>query len=139
MAKLYPCSPRNEVNGLPYFARLCEKIRLFSQGDLHPELHANLGKGMDLWTCQFFGVDYEALKAIVLGGSSDEEAYAWASKEGLERDKNEKAWFRSYLLNRGYRDDMSEKLAMRIEESGFQDRNDIETFCDYIDADEGRL
>ena len=42
-------------------------------------------------------------------------------------------------MNRGYRDDMSEKLAMRIEESGFQDRNDIETFCDYIDADEGRL
>lgn len=139
MPELYPCSPRTEIIDLPYFPRLCEKVRLFAAGDLHPELHANLGKGMDLWICQFLGVEYEELKKTILGGASDEEALAWAGQNGLDRPDFEKAWFRSYLLNRGFRDDLSAKLADRIKESGFQDRSDILSFCDYIDADEGRL
>ena len=138
MSELYACSPRVEIDGLPYLPRLCEKIRLFAAGDLHPELHANLGKGMDLWTCQFLGVDYEDLKTKVLSGASDAEALSWAGQNGAQRAEFEKDWFRSYLLNRGFRDDFSAKLATRIEESGFQGRDDILTFCDYIDADEGR-
>ena len=138
MPELYPCSPREEIDGLPYFPRLTEKVRLFAAGDLHPELHDNLGKGMDLWTCQFLGVHYEDLKRVILDGASDAEAYAWAGEKGVERAEFEKAWFRSYLLNRGFRDDMSEKLAARIRESGFEGRSDIFSFCDYIDADEGR-
>ena len=139
MAELYPCSPRNEIDGLPYFQRLCEKVRLFAANDLHPELHDNLGKGMDLWICQFLGVDYEDLKKTILEGSSDEQALAWAQETGPDRADFEKAWFCSYLLNRGFRDDLSATLATRIEESGFQERTGIHSFCDYIDADEGRL
>ena len=139
MAQLYPCSPRQELNGLPYFTRLCEKVRLFAAGDLHPELHANLGKGMDLWACQFLGVTYEDLKSKILSGTSNEESLAWAEETGQKRADFEKEWFSSYLLNRGFRDDLSSTLAKRIEESGFQDREGIYSFADYIDADEGRL
>jgi len=139
MAELYPCSPRTEIDGLPYLPRLCQKVRLFAADDLHPELHANLGKGMDLWICQFLGVDYDALKGKVLSGASDAEAYAWATENGLQRPDFEKDWFSSYLLNRGFRDDLSPTLASRLEESGFQNRPEIQSFADYIDADEGRL
>ena len=139
MSENYPCSPRVEIDGLPYFPRMVEKIRLFAAGNLHPELHDNLGSGMDLWICQYLGVDYSDLKEVVLAGASDQEALAHAKKTGTQRADFELAWFRSYLLNRGFRDDMSAKLASRIEESGFQDKEGILSFCDYIDADEGRI
>lgn len=139
MAELYPCSPRHELDGLPYFPRLAEKVRLFAQGELHPELHDNLGKGMDLWICQFLGVHYEDLKKVILDGATDEAAYQWSQENGVARAEFEKAWFRSFILNRGFRDDMAEKLAQRVKESGFEGKAGIHSFCDYIDADEGRL
>ena len=54
-----PCSPKEEIEGLVYFRRLCEKVRLMAAGKLHHDLHANLGKAMDLWACQFLGLRYD--------------------------------------------------------------------------------
>ena len=61
-----PRSPKDEIDGLPYLPRLCDKIRLKQSGNLDPEYHPNLGIGMDLWTCQYLGVDYEALRQLSL-------------------------------------------------------------------------
>ena len=139
MAESIPCSPRLETDGVLYFPRLCDKIRLHQAGELHPGYHANLGSGMDLWTCQFLGVGYDSLAEIVKGGASDDEAMTWCRANGTQRADHEAQWWRCYMLTRGFRDDLSERLAQRIKESGFQDRTDILTFMDYIDADEGRL
>jgi gluconokinase len=133
-----PCSPKIEIDGLVYFPRLCEKIRLHAAGKLWDELHGNLGSGMDLWTCQFLGVDYDALAEQVRNGASDHEALAWARKQGISRPDHELAWWNAYIRTRGFRDDLAERLAQRIKESGFGHRDDILTFMDYIDADEGR-
>ena len=134
----HPCSPRKELEGLICFPRMCDKIRLHHAGELHEDYHANLGRGMDLWTCQFLGVDYEALAKLVRDGASDEEALAWVRENGISRPDYEAAWWRSYMLNRGYRDDLSEHLAGRKAADGMADRDDIQCFVDYIDADEGR-
>jgi hypothetical protein len=134
-----PRSPRDEIDGLPYFPRLCHKGRLHAAGKLHPQYHANLGGGMDLWTCQFLGVDYAALAEQLHAGVSDAEALAWARKNGSTRQDCEVAWWKSFIRTRGFRDDLAERLAQRKAESGFQDRGDILTFFDYIDADEGRM
>ena len=134
-----PRSPRDEIQGLPYFPRLCHKLRLHAAGKLHPQYHGNLGGGMDLWTCQFLGVDYAALAEQVRAGKSDEEALAWAQANGMSRPDCEIAWWKSFIRTRGFRDDLAERLAQRKAESGFQDRADIQTFFDYIDADEGRM
>ena len=67
-----PCSPTIELDGIPYFPRLCEKVRLHAAGELREDLHGNLGLGMDLWTCQFLGVAYEDLKAKILELGPDE-------------------------------------------------------------------
>lgn len=138
MADSIPCSPRLETDGVVYFPRLCDKVRLAQNGTLHSDYHGNLGSGMDLWTCQFLGVDYEALAEVVRNGASDQEALEWARANGVSRPDYESAWWRSYMLNRGFRDDLAERLASRIRESGFEDRTDIHSFMDYIDADEGR-
>jgi Domain of unknown function (DUF5069) len=134
----HPVSPREILDGVIYFPRLCDKIRLHAAGRLSEDYHANLGSGMDLWTCQFLGVDYAALKNEVLSGKSDAEALAWAREHGTTRTETELSWWSSFMRNRGFRDDLSERLVMRKAEAGLQDRTDIQCFMDFIDADEGR-
>ncbi len=132
-----PRSPRDEIDDLIYFPRLCEKARLMETGTLHPDFHGNLGLGMDLWICQFLGVDYQDLKAQILAGASDEDALAWAREHGIQRPDYEQAWFNAYMNTRGFRDDLSERLAIRKKEAPHTDRDDILTFMDYIEVDEG--
>lgn len=134
-----PASPRDELEGMVYFVRLCSKIRLFAEGALDPDFHPNLGKAMDLWTCQFLHVEYDALKEVVLSGASDQEALEWCWENGTHPNENELGWWNSYMRNRGFRDDLSDKLKFRKEESKWHDREEIKTFFDYLDADDGRL
>ena len=133
----YPVSPFQETLGLVYFARLCDKIRLYQNDELAEDYHANLGKGMDLWTCQLLQVEYAQLKKQVEAGASDTEVLEWCFKQGTRPDTLQVSWWNSYIRNRGFNDDLSEKLQMRIKESGFEEKN-IQTFFQYIDADEER-
>ena len=133
----YPISPSEEIDGMLYFPRLCNKIRLHQAGDLHEDFHENLGKGMDLWTCQFLEIDYSGLDKIVRDGGSDDLALAWARENGKKPTDLELSWWNSYMRNRGFRDDLSAKLQFRIKEGGFEDLG-IQTFFDYLDADVGR-
>jgi|TARA_B110000037_G_C17121642_1_gene506105 hypothetical protein len=133
-----PCSARDELEGIVYFPRMCDKIRKRKTNTLHPEFHTNLGLGMDLWTCQFLGVDYHDLKREVLAGATDEQALTWAREHGVTRPDCEKDWFAAYIKTRGFRDDLAHRLADRKKEDSKTDRDDILTFMDYIEVDEGR-
>lgn len=133
-----PRSARDELEGILYLPRLCDKVRKMNAGTLHPDFHANLGRAMDLWTCQFLGVDYNDLKAQIIAGATDEDALVWARENGITRPEFELAWFNSYVRNLGFRDHMSERLAERKKEDPKTDRDDIITFLDYLDIDEGR-
>lgn len=139
MSDAIPRSPYDEIDGLLYFPRLCDKVRLMAAGTLREDFHANLGRGMDLWTCQFLGVDYEPLAELVRGGASDAEALAWARENGTSRPDYEFAWWKAFMTTRGFRDDLAERLVQRKAESGFAHRDEIRTFMDYIEADEGRM
>ncbi len=134
----YARSARDEIDGLVYFPRMLDKIRLMAANKLHPDLHQNLGKGMDQWTCQFFGIQYESLKQEVLSGATDEEILSWAKTQGVTRSEYELSWFNAYLKTRGFRDDLSDRLAERKKEQPHTNREDILTFMDYIEVDEGR-
>ena len=94
---------------------------------------------MDLWTCQFFHVEYEDLKKTVSSGVSDQEALDWCHENGIHPNDDELGWWNSYMRNRGFRDDLTEKLLFRKEEAGWLDRDEIQSFFDYLDADDGRL
>jgi hypothetical protein len=137
-ATTLPRSARDEIGGIIYLPRLCDKVRLRHAGTLDPDFHGNLGLGMDLWVCQFLGVAYDDLKAQILAGATDEDALAWARDNGITRPDYELAWFTSYISNRGFRDDMSQRLSERKKEDPKTDRDDILTFMDYIEVDEGR-
>lgn len=131
-------SPREMVDGLVYFGRMLDKIRLEKLGQLPPDYQENLGQGFDQACCDFLGVSYPALRERVNQGGTDSEILAWSGKQGKTRDAEERKIWNAYLGKRGWRDEMSDRLVFRKKEAGWEGRGEIQTFFDYIDADEGR-
>ena len=131
-------SPREMVEGLVYFGRMVDKIRLAKKGKLPADYLENLGQGFDKACCDFFGVGYGVLKERVNQGGTDAEILAWCGKQGKARDADERRIWNAYLGKRGWRDEMSDRLIFRKKEAGWEGREEIQTFFDYIDADEGR-
>jgi len=131
-------SPRVEVGGLVYFGRMVDKVRLEQAGRLPEDYQANLGEGFDKACCDFLGVSYEKLRARVREGGTDEEILDWCGKVGRARDREEKRIWGAYLSKRGWRDEMADRLIFRKKEAGWEKRDEIQTFFDYIDADEGK-
>ena len=131
-------SPRVEVGGLVYFGRMVDKLRLEQAGKLPEDYMANLGEGFDKACCDFLGVSYEKLRTRVREGGTDEEILDWCGKVGRVRDSEERRIWGAYLAKRGWRDEMADRLIFRKKEAGWEKRDEIQTFFDYIDADEGR-
>lgn len=134
----FPRSSKDEIDGLPYFLRMCHKIRLYADGTLHEDYHKNLGKALDLWTCQLFQIDYDDLVKFVTAGADDRQALDWAYANGVNPEPMVKDWWCSYVRNCGFRDNLSEKLAQRKLDAGLAHRDDICSFLDFMDAEEGR-
>ena len=135
----FPRSPKDEIDDLPYFLRMCDKIRIHADSKLHSDYHPNLGKAMDLWTCQLLKVDYaDLVKFIIQIGADDRAALDWCYEKGEKPESPVKDWWCSYLRNCGYNDQLSAKLAQRKADDGLAHRDDINTFFDYMDAEEGR-
>ena len=134
-------SPAAHVNGLVHFGRMLDKIRLHHAGQLPAEYVSNLGKGFDGRCVSFLRISYPALVDRTTSGSSssDEELLAWAFAEGRQPTAEEIEIWNEFMTKRGWKDPMSETLVKRKHEHAFADRSDIETFFQFIDADEGRL
>jgi len=132
-------SPRDEVEGLVYFGRMVDKLRLELAGKLPKDYHENMGKGFDASCCEFLGVSYDKLRERVREGGSDRELLDWCQSQGKKREPHDRAVWNSYLAKRGWRDDLADRLVFRKKEAGWEGRAEIQTFFDYIDADEGRV
>ena len=132
-------SPYAKVNRLVYFGRMLDKIRLHAAGRLPvADYVANLGKGFDGRCCAFLHVNYDELKAKVLGdGFTDEQLLAWAEEKGGRRTDEECEIWNGFMMKRGWRDAGAENVAKRIRESGLEGKT-VLTMFDYIDYDEDR-
>ena len=126
------------VGGLVYFGRMLDKIKLHAQGKLPADYHQALGGGFDGRCCSFLGVKYEDVVARVKLGGEDQDILEWCFANGRKPSPEEIDIWNNFLRKRGWRDDASKRLGERKKESGFADRNDIQAFFDYLDADEGR-
>lgn len=134
----YPRSPREEVGGIVYFGRMLDKIRLFHEGALHPDLHANLGEGFDERITNFLHVPYAEVSERALQGGSDLEVLDWCFARGTRPSEEEIEIWNHFMVKRGWNDELSARLVSRKAESGLAHRDDIQTMFQYIDADEGR-
>lgn len=134
----YPRSPHEKVGGVVYFGRMLDKIRLMQSGELHPDLHQNLGGGFDKRCVDFLHVSYHELAKKVLEGQDDLAALEWSFSTGRRPNEEEIYVWSEFMRKRGWNDEGTEILERRKRESGLADRADIQTMFDYIDADEGR-
>lgn len=131
-------SPYVMTGPLVFFGRSLDKIRLEAVGKLPESYRPNLGKGFDGRLCTFLGVRYEDLVTRTLAGGSDAEVLAWALEQGRRPQDWEFELFNTFLMKRGWRDDVAPRLKQRLAENGLPDDGLVATMFDYIDVDEGR-
>jgi gluconokinase len=131
-------SPHETVGGIVHFGRMLDKIKLHAQGKLPDDYIKNLGVGFDGRVCSLLGVKYEDVIARVKLGGEDQDILEWCLTNGRKPSEDEIEIFNGYLRKRGWPDDASARLAQRKKEYGISHRDDIQTFFDLIDVDEGR-
>ncbi len=131
-------SPHEKVGGIAYFGRMLDKIRLNAAGQLPADYQPNLGVGFDERAVDFLWIEYPALVERVKDGGNDEEILEWCAQRGRKPSDEDIEIWNEFMRKRGWNDEASPRLAQRKAESGFSDRDDIQTFFDYIDLDEGR-
>jgi gluconokinase len=134
----YPVSPKETIHGLVYFRRMVDKIRLHAAGELAEDCIPNLGKAFDERCCKLLGISYGDLSGEIHKGLTDEQAWDWAVAKGKAPDEEQTEVWNGFMSKRGWNDEVAETLARRKKEGSFENRDDIRTMFDYIDADEGR-
>ncbi len=111
---IHPRSPREVMAGWTYLPRFVDKIRLHLAGKLHPDYQENFTNGFDGVWLKAAGLSADQFIAVVKNSNT--------------------------ILNRGKdSDDTRQRLKLRKEEAGFSRRDDIQSFVDFIDADEKRI
>ena len=131
-------SPSVQCGGIFYFPRMIDKIRLHATGKLPIDYQTNLGGGFDARILSFLWIEYAPLVERVKEGGTDEEILHWAFNQGRKPSDEEIEIWNDFMCKRGWNDESSDRLAQRKRESGIPGRDDIQTFFDYIDIDEGR-
>ena len=76
---------------------------------------------------------------VLEAGRTDEEILRWAFERGRKPTEEDMENWNEFLRKCGWNDEITPTLERRKRESGLQERDDIETMFQYIDADEGRL
>jgi len=149
MAKSYPTiiaglrSPAEQVNGIVYFGRLLDKMRLAAAGKLPPDWEEARGKKLpnsfDSRCCRFLQIDYVALEAETLqGDKTDAELLEWTFQHGRRPNEEEIEIWNAFMTKRGWRDAGSQRLNERLAEIGLP-AGTVPTMFEFIDLDEGRL
>ena len=136
---IYPRSPRETMCGWMHLPRFIDKIRLHLAGKLHPDYEANFCKGFDGGWLEAAGVKAEEFIEVVKKTVTDGEVCDWVLKN-VKKPESVKAAHRERMLSYPRKDDaeMQARLKIRKENAGLANRDDIQSFVDFIDADEKR-
>lgn len=133
-------SPRQLTGGIVVFARILDKIRLNAEGKLPEGYHAGIIPGnrtFDDRLCRFLGVDYNELRDRTLEGGTDEEILEWCFSHGTRPTGEQIEVWNAFLTKRGWRDPATTGFEKAKTEAGLSGRDDIQTFFDLMDAEEG--
>jgi hypothetical protein len=136
-----PCSDYHETKGLIYFARMLDKIRLNADGRLAPGYFLGVADDptfFDARCTRFLGINYDELVARTLQGGSNEEILDWCFERGRKPGEEEVLIWNSFISKRGWRDESSADLQAAKKQLGWGDRDDIQTWVDLHDVEEGR-
>ncbi|MDB6069350.1 MAG: hypothetical protein JWL81_521 [Verrucomicrobiales bacterium] len=134
-------SPRHLTGGIVILARVIDKIRLNAEEKLPAGYHVGIVPGnrtFDDRLCKFLDVNFEDLSARVLSGGTDEDVLDWCFTRGRQPDAEQIEIWNTFLIKRGWRDSGSPGLEKNKAEAGLSHRDDILTYFDLMDIEEGR-
>ena len=117
---------------------MIDKIRLNQAGQLPADYVMGNADGtcLDGRICRFFKVEFEALRAFVEAGHSDDETAAWFQSQATDFTPERVLIINQFIMKRGFRDESSPGLEKRKADAGFGDRADIQTWVDLIIVEE---
>lgn len=123
--------------GLLHLPRFLAKIRKHLAGQLPKSYQRNFTKGFDGFLCLHLGIDPAEVISIVRE-SADPAEVDRRLMEIFPRDLQVAAWNRK-LVQMGMTEMGREKLKEVRMEMGIPEREDLVSFADMIDYDEGRI
>ncbi len=127
------------MSGWMYLPRFVDKIRLHLAGRLAADYQENFTKAYDGAWLEAAGLTAGQFIEVVKNTITDGEVADWVARN-VKRSDAKKAAFRASILNYGQGDEkLRARLQWRKEQSGLAQRDDIQNFVDYIDADEQRI
>jgi len=137
---IYPRSSREVMDGWMHLPRYIDKIRLHLAGKLHPDYHANLGKGFDAMWLKAAGVSHEQMIEVVKNSFIDGQVCDWVRRH-VKKTRTEKRAHAQMTLNRPATDDAAaqKRFKLRKQEFNLGHRDDVKNFVDLNDADEKRF
>ncbi len=136
-----PCSDYVSTNGVIFFARLLDKIRLKDQGLLPADYNVAGCANQDCFDarfCRLFNLDAPQLVDRARGGGSDEEILEWCFERFGRPDQEKIQFWNSFVIKHGWRDESAKELEDVKRANGLADRADVQTWVDFHDVDEGR-
>jgi hypothetical protein len=138
MNKILPRSPHEMMCGWMHLPRYIDKIRLHLAGKLHPDYLPNFGKGYDGFWLKVAGRTHEEMVKVVESSITDGEVCDWV-RVNVQRSEAEKQAHREKMLRLPTRPDLNQLYLREREALGLGHRDDLRSFIDLIDADEGRI
>ncbi|MDR3228216.1 MAG: DUF5069 domain-containing protein [Puniceicoccales bacterium] len=128
----------HRATGLLHLPRFIAKIRKHLEGTLPASYQRNFTKGFDGFLCLHLGVEPNAVIDAVRENGSDEVALDARLLALFPKDVNAPKWNRE-LVQRGMSEMGREALDDAKRKTGIADRDDLLSFADMIDYDEGRI
>jgi hypothetical protein len=123
--------------GLLHLPRFLAKIRKYLAGELPKSYQRNFTKGFDGFLCLHLGIEPQEVIGIVRDGLSEKDIWL-RLEEMLPNDLQANKWNRK-VVQMGMSSMAKEKLEEVKANMGAADREDLVSFADVIEYDEGRI
>jgi hypothetical protein len=128
----------HKATGLLHLPRFISKIRKDLKGELPKSYQRNYCRGFDRFLCMHLNIDPQDVIEAVRSAGDDEELLDRKLIKLFPEDLRVAKWNRE-LVQKG----MSEMGREKVEEAkasmGLSDREDLRSFADMIEVDEGRI
>ncbi|HVU37277.1 MAG TPA: DUF5069 domain-containing protein [Opitutales bacterium] len=131
-----PYVPHPEF-GLLHLPRFIAKIRKHLAGELPPSYQRNFTRGFDGFLCLHLGVDPQAVIAAVRDSQSEADLTA-RLRALFPADARVAKWNRE-LVQKGMSEMGREALEATKKKMAIAHRDDLRSFADMIEYDEGRV
>jgi hypothetical protein len=138
MQRLHPRSPYEKLGGYVHLARLIDKARLHRRGLLNGYNYKTVG--FDKHLLAFLKLNGDAFEDVANSLDDDGAILDWVQKNGVRHSPELIEEWNEAMISR--HPDTAVKKARFLhflKEAGGEGRNDIRTYFDLIEFDEGRM